>query len=264
MGCVGLVFGLILAFANKKLAIEMNPLIHLVEDVLPKGQCGACGFAGCQAYAEAVVLMPDVPPNLCAPGKAAVAKRVSELTGKKAKEVEPRIAHVRCANPINAAKRKYVYTGIVDCVAASLLHLGPKDCQYGCIGYGTCEKACPFNAITLSEKGIPVINRKLCTGCGKCETVCPKKVIEMLPVSAKVSVNCNSRNKGAVARKQCPIPCLGCGICAKECPYQAIKIENNLAVVDSRICAEKCSDPVCFKKCPTGAITDINNLVKKK
>lgn len=264
MGCVGLVFGLILAFANKKLAIEMNPLIHLVEDVLPKGQCGACGFAGCMAYAEAVVLMPDVPPNLCAPGKAAVAKRVSELTGKKAKEVEPRVAHVRCANPIRVAKSKYVYTGICDCVAASLLHLGPRDCQYGCIGFGTCEKACPFNAITLSENGHPIINKKLCTGCGKCETVCPKKIIEMVPISAKVVVNCNSRNKGAVARKQCPVPCIGCGICAKECPYQAIKVENNLAFVDNSICAEKCSDPVCLKKCPTGAIADKKNPGKKK
>ncbi|HWQ60682.1 MAG TPA: (Fe-S)-binding protein, partial [Negativicutes bacterium] len=50
---LGLVFGFILAFANKKFAIEVNPLIHIVEDVLPKGQCGGCGYAGCLAYAEA-------------------------------------------------------------------------------------------------------------------------------------------------------------------------------------------------------------------
>jgi electron transport complex protein RnfB len=42
IGLVGLFFGVLLAFADKKLAVEMNPLIHVVEDILPKGQCGAC------------------------------------------------------------------------------------------------------------------------------------------------------------------------------------------------------------------------------
>lgn len=255
MGVIGLLFGFILAFANKKLAVTLNPMIHLVEDVLPKGQCGACGFAGCQTYAEAVVMIPSVPPNLCVPGKAMVAKRVSELTGKKAREIEPRVAHVRCALPISIAKRKYVYSGISDCVAASLLHLGPRDCQYGCIGFGTCAKACPFKAITLREDGQPVIDLKLCTGCARCEFVCPKKIIEMIPANFKVRVNCNSKNKAVVARKHCSVPCIGCGICAKSCPFQAIKIENNLAFVDTKICvAMKCTNPLCLAKCPTGAI----------
>jgi Na+-translocating ferredoxin:NAD+ oxidoreductase RNF subunit RnfB len=256
MGVVGLFFGFVLAIANKKLAIELNPLIHIVEDILPKGQCGACGFAGCQAYAEAVVMFPDVPPNLCTPGKTRVAQKVSELTGKTAKEVEPRVAHVRCAQPISIAHRKYVYSGISDCVAASILHLGPRDCQYGCIGYGTCEKACPFNAITLSSDGHPEIDLDLCTGCARCENVCPKKIIEMVPVGARVDIDCNSRSKGSIARKHCSVACLGCGICAKDCPYNAIRIENNLAFVSSLICIEKCKDPVCLAKCPTGAIVD--------
>src|ERR1035437_4816194 len=97
MTLVGLVFGLVLAFANKKFSVEVNPLIHIVEDILPKGQCGGCGFAGCMAYAEAVVLNPDVAPNLCVPGKAAIAKQVAELTGKAAEEVEPKVAFVKCA-----------------------------------------------------------------------------------------------------------------------------------------------------------------------
>lgn len=255
MGIIGLIFGFILGFANKKMAIELNPMIHLVEEVLPKGQCGACGFPGCQAYAEAVVSIASVAPNLCAPGGVKVAKMVADLTGKKAKEIEPRVAHVRCALPINLAKRKYVYTGISDCVAASLLHLGPKDCQYGCIGFGTCVKACHFKAITLREDGLPVINTALCTGCARCEIVCPKKIIEMIPAHFKVKVSCNSKNKAVVARKHCSVPCIGCGICAKSCPFNAIKIENNLAFVDTNICVTmKCSNPLCLGKCPTGAI----------
>lgn len=251
---VGAIFGFILAYANKKFAVEVNPLIHIVEDILPKGQCGACGYAGCQAYAEAVVLNPNVAPNLCIPGKEAVAKRVAELTGKTAPDIEPRIAHIKCAGTLGKAVKSYNYDGIEDCVAASLLHGGPKSCRYGCLGFGTCVKQCPFGAMTLNEDRIPVIDKEKCTGCGKCETVCPKDAIMMVPLDAKVTVNCNSIEKGAAVRKNCSVACLACGICAKECPHSAITIENNLAVVNSTICAEKCTNPVCIVKCPTKAI----------
>ncbi|MHB8126244.1 MAG: RnfABCDGE type electron transport complex subunit B [Desulfitobacteriaceae bacterium] len=254
MGAIGVFFGFILAFANKKLAVEMNPLIHIVEDVLPKGQCGACGFAGCQAYAEAVVLDKDVSPSLCAPGKKPVAQKVAELTGKKPEELEARIAYVKCANPIGTASTKFNYSGITDCVAANLIHSGPKDCQYGCIGLGSCVKACPFNAIELNDQGMPVIDKTKCTGCGKCEATCPKNVIQLVPLDAHVAVTCNSRDKGAIARKYCSIACIGCGLCSKQCPHGAIKLENNLAIVDSKICKEKCTQKVCLDKCPTKAI----------
>lgn len=254
MLCTGLFFGLVLAYANKKFAIEVNPLIHLVEDVLPKGQCGACGYPGCANYAEAVVLNPDVPPNLCVPGKAPVADMVAEITGKTAPPVEPRIAHIRCAGAIGKAVTKYQYAGVEDCAAANLLQGGQKSCQYGCLGFGTCVKNCPFEAMTMGANGLPQVDPEKCTGCGKCESVCPKGVIAMLPLSAKVSVNCNSKDKGAVARKNCTVACLGCGLCRKNCPHDAIKIEKGLAVVDHKICAAKCDQPACLTKCPTGAI----------
>jgi Na+-translocating ferredoxin:NAD+ oxidoreductase subunit B len=250
---LGLTFGFILAFANKKFAIEVNPLIHVVEDVLPKGQCGACGYAGCMAYAEAVVLNPDVAPNLCIPGKDPVAKAVAEITGKAAAAVEPRIAQVRCAGTGGKAVKSYEYRGVKDCAAANLLFGGQKACRYGCLGFGTCVNSCPFNAMTMSAEGLPIIDPDKCTGCGKCETVCPKKVIAMMPLGARVRVNCNSRDKGAVARKACSAACIGCTLCMRECPYGAIKMENNLAVVDPHICMEKCTDAKCLAKCPTKA-----------
>lgn len=254
MGIIGVTFGFILAYANKKFAVEINPLIHIVEDVLPKGQCGACGYAGCLAYAEAVVLNEEVPPNLCTPGKAAVAKLVAELTGKVAKEMEPRVAHIRCAGDIELADRKYYYIGIEDCAAASLLHGGPKGCQYGCIGFGTCSKKCPFGAITLGENGLPIINHLLCTGCGVCEKVCPKHCIDLIPLDNTVQVNCNSHDKGAVARQFCKTACIGCSLCQKNCPHGAINMDSSLAVVDHSICKEKCSEATCIAKCPTKAI----------
>jgi electron transport complex protein RnfB len=259
MGAIGVIFGFVLAFANKKLAVELNPLIHLVEDVLPKGQCGACGFAGCQAYAEAVVLDKDVSPSLCVPGKKAVALRVAELTGKTPEEIEPRFAYVKCASPIATSSKKYIYSGIEDCVAAKLLHSGPKECKYGCLGFGTCVKQCVFDAIELNDQGLPVVDRTKCTGCGKCASACPNNVIEMIPYDAHVGVACNSLDKGAVARKICEVACIGCGLCKKQCPYGAIEIVNNLAVVNSYICIEKCTQMVCLEKCPTKAIQEIIN-----
>lgn len=258
---IGAVFGSILAVANKKFSMEVNPLIHEVEDVLPKGQCGACGYAGCAAYAEAVVINKDVPPNLCVPGKDAVAKAVAEITGKAAEKVEPRVAHVRCKGAAGKAALSYNYKGIRDCAAANLLQGGPKGCKHGCIGFGTCVNSCPFGAMTMADEGLPVVDTKKCTGCGKCEVACPKKVIELIPSNATVKVSCNSKDKGAVARKLCSSNlCLGCGICAKNCSYGAIEIKNNLAIVNSKICTDKCKQATCVSKCPTGAIKVVNEL----
>jgi electron transport complex protein RnfB len=255
LAAIGLFFGLVLAVANKKLKVEANPLIGEVEEVLPKGQCGACGYAGCAAYAEAVVLNPDVAPNLCVPGKQAVADAVSRITGKVADKVEPRVAQVRCAGSCDKAKNEYNYTGVKDCAAANMLHYGPKACNYGCLGFGNCVKACNFGALSMGDNGLPVVDAKKCTGCGACEKACPKKVIRMLPTAAHVRVDCNSKDKGAAAKKNCAAACIGCGLCAKNCAYQAIRIQDNLAFVDSTICIEKCSEATCVAKCPTGAIS---------
>jgi len=257
MAAVGILFGFILATANKKFSVEVNPLIHVVEEVLPKGQCGACGYAGCAAYAEAVVSNAEVPPNLCVPGKEAVAKQIADLTGKANAEVEPRIAYVKCAGSPDKAKASYEYKGIKDCVAANLLQGGPKSCKHGCIGFGTCISKCLFDALSMGADGLPVVDTDRCTGCGKCESVCPKHVITMVSPKAHVLVTCNSKDKGAQVRKVCTAGCIGCGICAKNCSYQAIKIENNLAVVDTKICTEQCNEATCVLKCPTKAITEL-------
>ncbi len=254
---VGAFFGIVLALADKKFAMEANPLIEEVEDILPKGQCGACGYAGCAKYAEAVVEDPSVPPNLCVPGKAAVARKVAELTGKKAEAAEPRYAFLKCRGTKTAAAFAAEYEGVPDCAAAKLVQGGPKGCKFGCIGFGNCVRECPFGALSMGEDGLPVVDREVCTGCGKCVQTCPQSLLALKSFEAPVEVACSSRDKGPVARKLCKNACIGCGMCMRSCPHGAIRLEKNLAVVDSAICREKCAEAACLAKCPTKAIENI-------
>jgi Na+-translocating ferredoxin:NAD+ oxidoreductase RNF subunit RnfB len=253
LGGLGLIFGLGLAFAAQKFAVKIDPKVEQVRNALPGANCGACGFAGCQGYAEAVVGKQEIAPNLCAPGKSSVAEQVAFITGKKAEKTEPKFARIMCQGGCSKAVKRFVYEGVKDCRAAILAGGGDKACQYGCLGYGTCEKACPFGAITMTEDSLPYVDITKCTGCGKCATACPVKVIEILPGSKEVLVACHSRDKGVETRKNCQVGCIACGICVKTCPFEAMTLENNLARVDIEKC-KVCG--LCERKCPTGAIRD--------
>ncbi len=249
----GGVLGLSLAYAAKRFAVYMDPRIEQVKEVLASAHCGACGYAGCEQYAEAVVTKPDVPPNLCLPGRAATAEAVARITGKVAGAVEAQFSRITCQGSNSKAKRRFKYEGVVDCRAAVLAGGGDKSCIYGCLGYGTCASVCPFDAITMSDDDLPLVDITKCTGCKKCEAACPKKVIEVLPASKAVVVACHSRDKGTDTRKNCEIGCIGCGICVKLCPFNAPSVTNNLSKIDIDKC-KVCG--LCVPKCPTNAIVD--------
>lgn len=250
---LGIVFGVALAIVAARFKVKVDPKVEQVRETLPGANCGACGFAGCMGYAEAVVGNPDVASNMCAPGKSAVAEKIAEITGKKAEKLEPKIARVYCQGGAPLTQRKFIYTGVKDCTAAVLAAGGDKSCEYGCLGYGTCMRACPFGAITMSKDSLPLIDPEKCTACGKCVAACPKQVIEIAPALKSVVVSCHSRDKGADTKKKCQVGCIGCGICVRTCPVDAIKVENNHARIDHAKCIA-CG--LCVKKCPTNAIKD--------
>lgn len=250
---LGAIFGIGLAFAAQKFAVKVDPKVEMVRDVLPGANCGACGFAGCQGYAEAVVTKPEVPPNLCAPGKATVAEAVARITGKAAAAVEPNFARIMCQGGWSKSIKRFKYEGVHDCRAAVLAGGGDKACMYGCLGYGTCAKVCPFGAITMNEDHLPVVDITKCTGCRKCEQACPKKVIEVLPASRQVLVACHSKDKGPETKKNCSVGCIACGKCVKICPFDAPSITTNLSRIDLNKC-KVCG--LCVSPCPTGAIVD--------
>src|SRR5512139_2103230 len=253
LAALGVVFGIALAIVASKFVVKVDPKVEQVRETLPGANCGACGFAGCMGYAEAVVGNPDVAVSMCAPGKSAVADKIAEITGKKAEKVDPKIARVFCQGGTSLSQRTFIYTGVQDCTAAVLAAGGDKSCEFGCLGYATCMRACPFDAITMSADNLPLINPDKCTACGKCVAACPKQVIELAKSSKAVVISCHSRDKGVDVKKKCQVGCIACGICVRTCPVDAIKIDNNLARIDHEKCIV-CG--LCVKKCPTSAIKD--------
>jgi electron transport complex protein RnfB len=249
----GAVFGLGLAFAAKKFSVKMDPRIEQVKEELAGAHCGACGYAGCQQYAEAVVQNPDVAPNLCTPGGERVAELVAQITGKVAEKMEPIFSRIMCQGATSLSQKRFKYEGVQDCRASVLAGGGDKSCIYGCLGYGTCVRSCPFDAMHMGDDGLPIVDITKCTGCRKCEQACPKNVIEVLPGTKAVVVACHSKDKGADTRKNCSIGCIACGACVKICPFDAPTMENNVSTINLDKC-HVCG--LCVSKCPTKAIVD--------
>ena len=252
LGGMGILFGGGLALASKKLAVKVDPKVEKILEILPNANCGACGLPGCSAYAEKLV-NGEAESNACIPGGNQVTAAIGEILGVEAELKEAMVARLQCRGGREVAKDKYIYQGIQDCKAAILLGGGNKACIYGCLGMGTCARACPFEAITMGPDGLPVVNATLCTGCGKCRIDCPLGLFFLLEKSQKVFVGCQSKDRGPAVKKICEHGCIGCKICEKSCPYDAIAVQDFLAVIDY----EKCrSCGICVVKCPTGAIID--------
>ncbi len=251
LGCIGLFFGVGLAMAAHKFAVESDPKVEEVLEVLAGAQCGGCGFAGCEAYADAVVHDPNVPPNLCFPGKAEVAEMVAEITGKKVTGVQDIIASVRCSRIEGKVKKRHKYIGHPSCAGANLAFGGPFACQYACLGFGDCAEACPFDAIEMKD-GFPVVDPDACVGCGTCVKACPKKIIELIPKAARVWVPCSSKDTGPVVKQVCEAGCISCKLCVKVCPAKAVSFEGDIVRIDQKKCIDFGPDckEICVEKCP--------------
>lgn len=252
LAVIGGVFGFGLAYASKKFAVKVDERINKIKEVLPGANCGACGYPGCEGYASAIV-SGEAGIGKCTVGGIPVANAISEVMNVTADEHTALTARVMCNGKCNASREKYNYAGINNCTAAAQLFSGSKQCNYGCLGYGTCMDVCKFDAIVISD-GIAKILRDKCVGCGKCVQACPKNLIQLVPSNGKYSVLCKSNDKGAVAKANCDFGCIGCTKCQKVCPNDAITIENNLAKID----AEKCTNcGECERVCPVKAIQRI-------
>ncbi|MGI6038278.1 MAG: RnfABCDGE type electron transport complex subunit B [Limnochordia bacterium] len=251
MGVIGFFFAIVLSLATKTLAVESDPKVDAIEEVLPGANCGACGYAGCRAFAEAVA-SGQAPIDGCPVGGQAVARAVAEIMGVAAPEgITRKIAQLLCNGGCTEATNRSEYYGAQDCRAALLAGGGSKGCTYGCLGLGTCEVHCPFDAITMNDNNLPVVDEELCTGCGKCVEACPRDLFQLVEEPQGVHIRCRSFAKGKDVRQVCTVGCIGCRRCVKECPYDAIHMEGMLAVIDYDKCTN-CGQ--CVEVCPTNTI----------
>ncbi len=255
MGAFGLLFGSGLALAGKIFQVKLDPREEKILDIMPRANCGACGCAGCNAYASMVV-KGKIEVGKCPVGGVELACKIAEILGQEAVVTEGQVAVVKCQGKRAHCADKFTYDGVQDCTSAGLLFGGNKGCSYGCLGWGTCFKVCPFNAIHFKSGEPPVIIPEACKACGLCVDACPRNIIELVPAKQQVFILCNSLDKGKKVREVCKIGCIGCGICAKVCPEDAIEIKDNLAVIDYSKCVN-CG--LCVGKCPTKAIKSLGD-----
>ena len=254
LAIIALICGVMLTVASKFMAVEVDEMLPKVRECLPGANCGACGFAGCDGYAAALVEGPDLSITLCVPGGSGAAQQLGQVLGREGGEVVKMVAEVRCGGTCAATSAKMDYEGIDSCTAAKLLFGGSGTCVYGCAGLGDCVKVCPEKAIYLVG-GIARVDTGLCTGCGLCVKTCPNEVIAVRPATAPVVVDCNSTRPGAETRKACTAGCIGCKLCERNCPTGAITVTDNLASVTYEKCVG-CGK--CVEACPSHCIIGIN------
>ena len=252
MGGLGFLFAGGLAFADRKLRVEENPLIGKINEILPGANCGGCGN-----FAVKVVEGKALPTG-CPVADEDTAREIAQILGVDASGAVKMIPIILCRGGNSQAVKKMVeYYGPLSCSAMSIVSGGDKLCYYGCLGGGDCVKACPFGAMIMNENGLPEVIEEICTGCGICVKACPKNIIEMHPQDRNVFVFCKNHDDPKRAKEVCTVACIGCGICARKSDG-GIEMVNNLGIIHYDKFDES---KIPFEKCSTGAIARIKKEI---
>lgn len=255
---IAFVLGVLLGLFKKIFHVDTDPKVEKVREALSGANCGGCGLAGCDAFAGAVV-KGDAPVNGCVAGGSSCATKIAEILGAAGVEVKPQIAVLACQGSKDCAADKGEYIGIKTCKAANLVMNGTKKCAFGCIGFGDCVTACPFDAIKMGENGLPIFDKSKCVGCGKCRSACPKRLISILDADTKGPIalcSSHSDNKPQI-KKDCSKGCFKCGMCARKCPAQAIDVTSGIPKIDYSKCTS-CGE--CINACPDKVLTLFQNM----
>ena len=251
---LAMLFAIALAYLGKKLAVSRDERIDQVKDCLSGANCGACGYAGCDGFATALV-EGKAELSSCNATSKEKKEEIAEILGLTDTGEATKV--VVCCHGGQDAKDKYDYVGYGDCRSMELLAGGRKQCAWGCLGTGSCVDACQHHAVTVKQKGYSEVSLSKCISCGRCISVCPKKIIKRIPASATYYVACSNHQKGKEVRELCTKGCIACGICVKQCEVGAITIVDNLATIDYTKCIN-CGK--CAAKCPQRCIVSTDSM----
>lgn len=245
---IALVLGIFLGIFQRLFYVPVDPKIQIIRSYLSGGNCGGCGFAGCDDFAKAVA-EGRASADGCLAGGKSVAEKIGKILGVEV-DAETKVSVIACRGTKDCAKNKGMYLGLKSCMAAKISIGGTKMCNFGCIGFGDCEKVCTFGAIKIKEDGLPVIDYSKCTGCAKCVSACPNGLLTLIPAESKGAIAlCSNKTKDKTSiLKKCKNGCIKCGKCEKNCPENAIRLTDGLPVVDYFKCT---SCGTCVEGCPT-------------
>ncbi len=251
MAALGGVLAIVLAVADRYMYVWEDPRISEVDEMLPQSNCGACGIPGCRQFAEKLV-EGLIEASQCTVNTAEVNAEIAEYLGVDAGVQEKRVARLACAGGHNVARNTAAYRGMQTCRGATLISGGGKGCHWGCLGLGDCEDVCDFDAISMDQFGLPVVDEDKCTACDDCVDVCPKELFEIHPVSHQLWMACKNLHFGDTAEVECEVACNACERCVKDAAEGLIVMKDNLAIIDYTL--NELSDIAAIERCPTGAI----------
>jgi len=219
----------ILGWANKTFHVPEDPKLTQVKEALPGANCGGCGYAGCDEYAEAVVA-GQAPPDLCSVGGASCAQAIASILGLEVEKSWPYRAVVHCNATWDDRRQRNPYEGEQTCAAANLV-AGVQGCTYGCLGLGDCVTACKFDAIHIVD-GLATVDYDACVGCKACAAACPRNIISMVPFKAEqmVVIKCSNQDFGKDVKAVCKVGCIGCKACARF--SELIEMADNLPQIN--------------------------------
>jgi len=249
---LGGAFSIVLLIASHRLKVTVDPRVEQIYEVLPHVDCGACGYAGCSAYAKAVMANPELI-GLCAPGGAETADKIAAVLNLQISNSGPAkrpIVHCRAKKEDKTFFAKC--TGIATCTTANALS-SVQACKFGCLGYGDCVQACKFDALHIID-GLATVDYEKCTGCGACVKACPRNIIKMVPFNYEptMSVACSCKENGKTTRSICRVGCIGCGLCTKQ--SELFSVDDNLAQIDYAGYQGGEQAQAAMQKCPTKVI----------
>ncbi len=253
LGALALLLTTALMLAHRFLAVAEDPRIRVLEDALPGNNCGACGYPGCAGFAEALAA-GTARPGQCTVSPPVMHERIAAYLETSVGEIEKLVARLACAGGNNVARLKARYVGPETCAAAALVGGGGKGCAWGCLGFGDCERACTFDAITLDAHTLPVVDEAACTACGDCLPACPKDLFSLEPAANHLWVTCRNTEEGNGLLEDCQVACTTCGKCAFDAP-DVIAMQDNLPLIDH----SKAEVRDAIERCPTGAIVWIED-----